>query len=225
MTVPQRQARAFAAPADPRNRIPRRRTPGYRREHRQDQSLSSRTLSRTTRSLPHPGTAGRLPGRQRLLPEHSGSAPCRLSSRCARCSPPCARRQTASAPTATYPSPSRSHPTWSTGTSSRWRPWAKELKLDGIIAINTTIAREGLGLTSDMTKVRKSVPAASSGAPLKPRSLEVPPAQARNRRRPGHHLRRRDHRRGRAGTPGRWRRPGAGLHRLPVRGSALGGTH
>ncbi len=50
---------------------------------------------------------------------------------------------------------------------------AKELKLDGIIATNTTIAREGLGLTSDMTKVKEIGAGGLSGAPLKPRSLEV----------------------------------------------------
>ena len=50
---------------------------------------------------------------------------------------------------------------------------AKELKLDGIIATNTTIAREGLGLTSDMTKVKEIGSGGLSGAPLKPRSLEV----------------------------------------------------
>ena len=50
---------------------------------------------------------------------------------------------------------------------------AKELKLDGIIATNTTIARDGLGLTSDMTKVKEIGAGGLSGAPLKPRSLEV----------------------------------------------------
>ena len=50
---------------------------------------------------------------------------------------------------------------------------AKELKLDGVIATNTTIAREGLGLRSDMTKVKNIGAGGLSGAPLKPRSLEV----------------------------------------------------
>ena len=39
--------------------------------------------------------------------------------------------------------------------------------------LQTTIAREGLGLTSDMTKVKEIGAGGLSGAPLKPRSLEV----------------------------------------------------
>lgn len=48
---------------------------------------------------------------------------------------------------------------------------AVELGLDGIIATNTTIAREGLGLASDPTLVKET--GGLSGAPLKARSLEV----------------------------------------------------
>ncbi|AJP05544.1 diguanylate cyclase [Streptomyces cyaneogriseus subsp. noncyanogenus] len=48
---------------------------------------------------------------------------------------------------------------------------AVELGLDGIIATNTTIAREGLGLTSDPAVVQET--GGLSGAPLKARSLEV----------------------------------------------------
>ncbi|MCX3062978.1 quinone-dependent dihydroorotate dehydrogenase [Streptomyces beihaiensis] len=48
---------------------------------------------------------------------------------------------------------------------------AVELGLDGIIATNTTIAREGLGLTSDPAIVAET--GGLSGAPLKERSLEV----------------------------------------------------
>ncbi|PNG20794.1 quinone-dependent dihydroorotate dehydrogenase [Streptomyces cahuitamycinicus] len=48
---------------------------------------------------------------------------------------------------------------------------AVELGLDGIIATNTTIAREGLGLKSDPTLVKET--GGLSGAPLKDRSLEV----------------------------------------------------
>ncbi|MCC9153168.1 quinone-dependent dihydroorotate dehydrogenase [Streptomyces parvulus] len=48
---------------------------------------------------------------------------------------------------------------------------AVELGLDGIIATNTTIAREGLGLTSSPVLVRET--GGLSGAPLKERSLEV----------------------------------------------------
>ncbi|WP_406445713.1 quinone-dependent dihydroorotate dehydrogenase [Streptomyces sp. NBC_00631] len=48
---------------------------------------------------------------------------------------------------------------------------ALELGLDGIIATNTTIAREGLGLRSDPALVKET--GGLSGAPLKTRSLEV----------------------------------------------------
>ncbi|GAA0620160.1 quinone-dependent dihydroorotate dehydrogenase [Streptomyces crystallinus] len=48
---------------------------------------------------------------------------------------------------------------------------AVELGLDGIIATNTTIAREGLGLKSDPALVKET--GGLSGAPLKERSLEV----------------------------------------------------
>ncbi|MFD3617320.1 quinone-dependent dihydroorotate dehydrogenase [Streptomyces sp. NPDC058676] len=48
---------------------------------------------------------------------------------------------------------------------------AVELGLDGIIATNTTIAREGLGLKSEPRVVKET--GGLSGAPLKARSLEV----------------------------------------------------
>ena len=48
---------------------------------------------------------------------------------------------------------------------------AVELGLDGIIATNTTIAREGLGLTSSPALVQET--GGLSGAPLKARSLDV----------------------------------------------------
>ncbi|WP_327159299.1 quinone-dependent dihydroorotate dehydrogenase [Streptomyces tubercidicus] len=48
---------------------------------------------------------------------------------------------------------------------------AVELGLDGIIATNTTIARDGLGLTSDPKLIAET--GGLSGAPLKERSLEV----------------------------------------------------
>ncbi|MEU7326087.1 quinone-dependent dihydroorotate dehydrogenase [Streptomyces griseoviridis] len=48
---------------------------------------------------------------------------------------------------------------------------AVELGLDGIIATNTTIAREGLGLASEPALVQET--GGLSGAPLKERSLEV----------------------------------------------------
>ncbi|MEU0130903.1 quinone-dependent dihydroorotate dehydrogenase [Streptomyces sp. NPDC006289] len=48
---------------------------------------------------------------------------------------------------------------------------AVELGLDGVIATNTTIARDGLGLKSEASLVRET--GGLSGAPVKERSLEV----------------------------------------------------
>ncbi|MEV5240919.1 quinone-dependent dihydroorotate dehydrogenase [Streptomyces cinnamoneus] len=50
---------------------------------------------------------------------------------------------------------------------------AVELGLDGIIATNTTIARDGLGLTTPKRTVEAIGAGGLSGAPLKERSLEV----------------------------------------------------
>lgn len=50
---------------------------------------------------------------------------------------------------------------------------ALRLGLDGIIATNTTIAREGLGLTTPLSKVLELGAGGLSGAPLKQRALEV----------------------------------------------------
>lgn len=48
-----------------------------------------------------------------------------------------------------------------------------ELGLEGIIATNTTIAREGLNLVSDMNKVHQIGAGGLSGEPLKARSLQI----------------------------------------------------
>ncbi len=50
---------------------------------------------------------------------------------------------------------------------------ALELPLDGIVAVNTTIAREGLGLTTDPSIVAAAGEGGLSGKPLEPRALEV----------------------------------------------------
>lgn len=50
---------------------------------------------------------------------------------------------------------------------------ALELGLDGIVATNTTIARDGLGLVSDPQKVADCGAGGLSGAPLRHRSLAV----------------------------------------------------
>ncbi|MFF3763975.1 quinone-dependent dihydroorotate dehydrogenase [Streptomyces sp. NPDC001922] len=50
---------------------------------------------------------------------------------------------------------------------------ALELGLDGIIATNTTIAREGLGLATSAQEIERIGAGGLSGAPVKARSLEV----------------------------------------------------
>lgn len=50
---------------------------------------------------------------------------------------------------------------------------AIELGLDGIITTNTTIARDGLGLVSPKSMIEEYGAGGLSGAPLKPRALEV----------------------------------------------------
>ena len=50
---------------------------------------------------------------------------------------------------------------------------ARDLGLDGIVATNTTIAREGLGLRSDAQDVVACGAGGLSGAPLRRRSIEV----------------------------------------------------
>ena len=65
---------------------------------------------------------------------------------------------------------SRSPLTSATRTSTTSPGLARELGLDGIIATNTTISRDGL---SDPTKVAACGDGGLSGAPLKQRSLEV----------------------------------------------------
>ena len=97
---------------------------------------------------------------------------------------------------------------------------ALELGLDGIIATNTTVSREGLG---DSAAVADAGPGGLSGAPLKARSLEVLGPAARPVRQAGHPDRGRRHRDpgGRRGPAGRRRDPAAGLHRLHLPGPVL----
>ena len=97
---------------------------------------------------------------------------------------------------------------------------ALELGLDGIIATNTTISREGL---SDSAAVADAGPgghvrsAAQGALPRGPRPAARPVRQA------GHPDRGRRHRdpSGRRGPAGRGRDPAAGLHRLHLPGPVL----
>ena len=102
---------------------------------------------------------------------------------------------------------------------------ALDLKLDGIIATNTTIARTGLvvqpgpggGLRRRRT-LRRSAEAAFPGG--------AGPAEGGNRRQADPGLgRRRRNRTGRPATARRRRHPGAGLHGVPLRRSVLGCPH
>ena len=98
---------------------------------------------------------------------------------------------------------------------------AVELGLDGIIATNTTIAREGLGLTSDPPLVEET--GGLSGAPAQGALPGGPAPPVRARGRPDHPRRRRRHRerRGRLAAHPRRRHAGPGLQRLHLRGPVL----
>ena len=102
---------------------------------------------------------------------------------------------------------------------------ALDLKLDGIIATNTTIARNGLASGPD--KVEACGAGGLSGAPLKARSLEV---LTRLKSVTGGALTLVsvggvETGAGCAGTAGRRRHPRPGLHGFPVRGPLLGRPH
>ena len=104
---------------------------------------------------------------------------------------------------------------------------AQELKLDGIIATNTTIAREGLGLHTTKEKINAIGAGGLSGEPLKTRSLEVLhllKKEIGNKTSP--HLRRRSNQRPRrTRTTRRRRRPRPRIYRLPLRRPLMGRPH
>ena len=120
-----------------------------RREHRQDQGgargrpggvladyeKSARGCSRRT-----PTTSWSTSAR----PTPRGCATCRRSSGSSRCSPRYAARPTTRADRRGARCWSRSPPTWPTTTSLAVAELALALGLDGIIATNTTISRDGL---------------------------------------------------------------------------------
>ena len=66
---------------------------------------------------------------------------------------------------------SRSRPTWPTRTCSPWPTWPLAIGLDGIIATNTTISRDGLARRR--RQVERAGAGGLSGGPLTARSLEV----------------------------------------------------
>ena len=98
---------------------------------------------------------------------------------------------------------------------------AVELGLDGIIATNTTIARPDL--VSDPALVAGVGAGGLSGAPLRPRALEVLRRLHARAGRPAcpHRGRGDRDRRRRLGAHRRRRHPGAGLHRFHLRRAAL----
>ena len=100
---------------------------------------------------------------------------------------------------------------------------AQELKLDGIIATNTTIAREGLGLHTTKEKINAIGAGGLSGEP--PKTRPTPP-QERNRQQTSPHLRRRSNQRPRrTRTTRRRRRPRPRIYRLPLRRPLMGRPH
>ena len=102
---------------------------------------------------------------------------------------------------------------------------ALDLKLDGIIATNTTIARTGLASSPD--KVEACGAGGLSGrAPEETVPGGPGPAQVRHRRSTDPRLGGRSRNgTGRAGTAGRRRHPRPGLHGVPLRGTFLGRPH
>ena len=100
---------------------------------------------------------------------------------------------------------------------------ALDLGLDGIIATNTTISRDGL---RDSAAVADAGPGGLSGAPLKARSLEVLAPAARSHRGPprAHRGRRNRDRRRRPRPAGGRRHPPAGVHRVHLPGALLAGA-
>ena len=127
----------------------RRRRAGARRQHRQDQGRArgrrggrARRLrdARPACSRPTPTTSSSTSAR----PTPPACAACRRSSGSARCSSTCAGSPTASRDRRGCRCWSRSPPTSPTTTSSPspTSPWT--IGLDGIVATNTTISRDGL---------------------------------------------------------------------------------
>ncbi|MFD0392919.1 dihydroorotate dehydrogenase (quinone) [Streptomyces nogalater] len=103
-------------------------------------------------------------------PNTPACATSRRWTTCARCSAPCARPPTAPSP-GRVPLLVKIAPDLADEDIDAVADLAVELGLDGIIATNTTIAREGLGLRSAPALVAET--GGLSGAPLKARSLEV----------------------------------------------------
>ncbi len=116
----------------------------------------------TTRSAPAARAVRRLPGRQRLLAQHP------------RAAQPAGRRQArAPARRRTPPGRRRCRPAGAAAGQDRPRPrrrrrrsrsptWRRASGLDGIIATNTTISRDGLG-TDRRARSRRSAPAGCPG--------------------------------------------------------------
>lgn len=101
---------------------------------------------------------------------------------------------------------------------------AVELGLDGIIATNTTIARDGLGLTSEAGLVKETGAVRSTPEGTLPGGAAAP---LRARGRPDHPrgCRRHRERRGRLAAHPGGRHPRAGIQRLRLRGPLLGPSH
>ena len=95
------------------------------------------------------------------------------------------------------------------------------LGLDGIVATNTTISRDGLASTPE--QVEAAGAGGLSGRPLRARATEVLRLlRDRVGPRPGARRgRRHQHARGRRRAPGGRRRPAAGLHRVRLRRTAV----
>ena len=113
----------------------------------------------------------RLPGGQRLLAQHPGPArPAgRRAARAAAAGRPPARRRGARRPARAAAGQDRARP-GATTTCSRWPTWPSALGLDGIVATNTTISRDGLRSAAEQVEPPPATGGLSGAAAVRPRA-------------------------------------------------------
>ncbi len=97
--------------------------------------------------------------------------------------------------------------------------------LDGIIATNTTVSREGLALAGRAGRGRRCRRAFRPSAARACQRGDATPARPRRAGPDADRCRRDQHSRGRDRAAGRRGRPAAGLHRVRLRGSLVAGPH
>ena len=159
---------------------------------------------------------------RRTPPACATSRPSRSSS---RCWPPCAPPPTTSTDGRRVPLLVKIAPDLDDDDVLAVADLAIALGLDGIIATNTTISRDGLATDrGDGRADRRRRPVRA--APHRALARGAPAAEGPGRRRPHPGRRRRHHHRRRRPRPARRRRdPAPGLHRVRLRGPAVAAAH